>query len=165
MALRLLTAVPSSSFIRSQSKGTSNRSNVNNLSVVGASKAVATANVSDQKIVRRSANYHPPIWDYDYIQSLKSDYLAESFNEQAIRLVGEVRMMLENVMDPVEKLELIDTLQRLGLSYHFQNETKRILDDIHARADQGKVLWKEGSLYATALEFRLLRQHGYNVTQ
>ncbi|KAH1091896.1 hypothetical protein J1N35_019153 [Gossypium stocksii] len=113
MALRLLTAVPSSSFIRSHRKGTSNRSNVNNLSVVGASKAVATANVSDQKIVRRSANYHPPIWEYDYIQSLKSDYLGESFNEQAIRLVGEVRMILENVMDPLEKLELIDTLQRL----------------------------------------------------
>ncbi|KAH1091899.1 hypothetical protein J1N35_019156 [Gossypium stocksii] len=165
MTLRLLTAVPSSSFIRSNRKGTSNRSNVSNLSVVGASKAVATANVSDKKIVRRSANYHPAIWEYDYIQSLKSDYLGESFNEQAITLVGEVRMMLENVMDPLEKLELIDSLQRLGLSYHFQNETKRILEDIHLRADQSKALWKEGNLYATALEFRLLRQHGYNVTQ
>ncbi|KAA3455918.1 terpene synthase 10-like [Gossypium australe] len=140
MALRLLTAVPSSSFIRSNRKGTSNRSNVSNLSVVGASKAVATANVSDKKI-------------------------GESFNEQAIRLVGEVRMMLENVIDPLEKLELIGSLQRLGLSYHFQNETKRILEDIHLRADQSKALWKEGNLYATALEFRLLRQHGYNATQ
>ncbi|MBA0739440.1 hypothetical protein Gogos_012714 [Gossypium gossypioides] len=165
MALSLLTAVPSSSFIRLHTKGTSNRSNVNNLSVVRASKSVATANDSDQKIVRRSANYHPPTWEYDYIQSLKSDYLGESFNEQAIRLLGEVRMMLEKVMDPLEKLELIDTLQRLGLSYHFQDETKRILEDIHIRADQSKALWKEGNLYATALEFRLLRQHGYNLTQ
>ncbi|KAH1091898.1 hypothetical protein J1N35_019155 [Gossypium stocksii] len=165
MALSLLTAVPSSSFIRLHTKGTSNRSNVNNLSVVRASKSVATANDSDQKIVRRSANYHPPTWEYDYIQSLKSDYLGESFNEQAIRLVGEVRLMLEKVMDPLEKLELIDTLQRLGLSYHFQDETKRILEDIHIRADQSKALWKEGNLYATALEFRLLRQHGYNLTQ
>ncbi|MBA0614698.1 hypothetical protein Godav_014963 [Gossypium davidsonii] len=165
MALSLLTAVPSSSFIRLHTKGTSNRSNVNNLSVVRASKSVAKANDSDQKIVRRSANYHPPTWEYDYIQSLKSDYLGESFNEQAIRLLGEVRMMLEKVMDPLEKLELIDTLQRLGLSYHFQDETKRILEDIHIMADQSKALWKEGNLYATALEFRLLRQHGYNVTQ
>ncbi|KAB2064629.1 hypothetical protein ES319_A09G033000v1 [Gossypium barbadense] len=165
MALSLLTAVPSSSFIRLHTKGTSNRSNVNNLSVVRASNSVATANDSDQKIVRRSANYHPPTWDYDYIQSLKSDYLGESFNEQAIRLVGEVRMMLEKVMDPLEKLELIDTLQRLGLSYHFQDETKRILEDIHTRADQSKALWKEDNLYATELEFRLLRQHGYNLTQ
>lgn len=75
MALRFPTAVLSSSFIRSHRKATSNTSNVNHLSVAGASKAVATANVSDQKIVRRSANYHPPIWEYDYIQSLKSDYL------------------------------------------------------------------------------------------
>ncbi|MBA0712463.1 hypothetical protein Golax_011565 [Gossypium laxum] len=165
MALSLLTAVPSSSFIRLHTKGTSNRSNVNNLSVVRASKSVAKANDSDQKIVRRSANYHPPTWEYDYIQSLKSDYLGESFNEQAIRLLGEVRVMLEKVVDPLEKLELIDTLQRLGLSYHFQDETKRILEDIHIRADQSKALWKEGNLYATALEFRLLRQHGYNLTQ
>ncbi|MFQ6652725.1 hypothetical protein Gotur_024454 [Gossypium turneri] len=74
-------------------------------------------------------------------------------------------MMLEKVMDPLEKLELIDTLQRLGLSYHFQDETKRILEDIHIRADQSKALWKEGNLYAIALEFRLLRQHGYNLTE
>ncbi|TYI63730.1 hypothetical protein E1A91_D09G036500v1 [Gossypium mustelinum] len=165
MAFSLVTAVPSSSFIRLHTKGTSNRSNVNNFGVVRASKSVAKANDSDQKIVRRSANYHPPTWEYDYIQSLKSDYLGESFNEQAIRLLGEVRMMLEKVMDPFEKLELIDTLQRLGLSYHFQDETKRILEDIHIRADQSKALWKEGNLYATALEFRLLRQHGYNLTE
>ncbi|MBA0649915.1 hypothetical protein Goklo_017424, partial [Gossypium klotzschianum] len=113
---------PSSSFIRSNRKGTSNRSNVSNLSVLGASKVVSAANVSDKKIVRRSANYHPPIWEYDYIQSLKSDYLGESFNEQAIRLVGEVRMMLENVMDPFEKLELIDSLQRLEIFSGFTDE-------------------------------------------
>ncbi|MBA0614699.1 hypothetical protein Godav_014963, partial [Gossypium davidsonii] len=113
---------PSSSFIRLHTKGTSNRSNVNNLSVVRASKSVAKANDSDQKIVRRSANYHPPTWEYDYIQSLKSDYLGESFNEQAIRLLGEVRMMLEKVMDPLEKLELIDTLQRLEVFSGFMDE-------------------------------------------
>lgn len=30
---------------------------------------------SDINVVRRSANYHPPIWHYDYIQSLRSEYL------------------------------------------------------------------------------------------
>ena len=72
-------------------------------------------------------------------------------------------MMLDKGVDPLEKLELVDTLQRLGLSYHFQNETQRILESI--RDDQRKVLWKKDKLYATALEFRLLRQHGYKVTQ
>ena len=72
-------------------------------------------------------------------------------------------MMLDKVVDPLEKLELLDNLQRLGLSYHFQNETQRILESI--RDDQRKVLWKKDKLYATELEFRLLRQHGYKVTQ
>ncbi|XVF15081.1 hypothetical protein REPUB_Repub09cG0118500 [Reevesia pubescens] len=152
----LLTSVPSTSFIRLYSKGISNRSNHN-------TKFVATANASDPKIVRRSANYHPPIWKYDYIQSLKSDYLGESCKERAIRLVGEVRMMLDQVMDPLEKLELLDSLQRLGLSYHFGNEIKRILESI--RADRSNVSWKKDNFYATALEFRLLRQNGYKVTQ
>lgn len=30
---------------------------------------------TNEKIVRRSANYQPPIWDYDYVQSLNSKYV------------------------------------------------------------------------------------------
>ncbi|XP_022750978.1 (-)-alpha-terpineol synthase-like [Durio zibethinus] len=116
---------------------------------------VATAKVLDQKIVRRSANYHPTIWKDDYIQSLKSDYMGESYGERAVKLVGEVKMMLDKVMDPLEQLELVDALQRLGLSHHFENETKRILEYVTA---------DHTNLYATSLEFRLLRQHGYKVT-
>ncbi|GMI72393.1 hypothetical protein like AT3G25810 [Hibiscus trionum] len=71
--------------------------------------------------------------------------------------------MVEIPMEPLKKLELIDTLQRLGLSYHFQNETKRILEGIWS--DEGEFSWKKDNLYATALEFRLLRQHGYKATQ
>ncbi|XVF61830.1 hypothetical protein PTKIN_Ptkin08bG0162400 [Pterospermum kingtungense] len=137
MSVHLLASVPSSSFIsRNITKGTGNRSNPDRSGVFRATKFVASANVSDKKIVRRSANYHPPIWDYDYIQSLKSDYLVESCNERASRLVGEVRMMLDKVMDPLEKLEIVDTLQSLGLSYHFHPELKNILESIWA--DQTK---------------------------
>ncbi|KAK9014938.1 hypothetical protein V6N11_006073 [Hibiscus sabdariffa] len=159
MTLRLLPPFPISSFITKHTKATNLRA-PRFVTVT----VTATANVSDQKVVsRRSANYHPSIWQYDYIQSLKSNYKEESFNEQATRLVGEVRVMLEKTVEPLEKLELIDTLQRLGLSYHFQKETKRILEGIWS--DEGEFSWKKDNLYATALEFRLLRQHGYKVTQ
>ena len=72
-------------------------------------------------------------------------------------------MMLSNVVDPLEKLELIDTLQRLGVSYHFEEEIKKTLKKIST--DHSCVAWKKDNLYATALEFRMLRQHGSHVNQ
>ncbi|MBA0634787.1 hypothetical protein Godav_029090, partial [Gossypium davidsonii] len=73
-------------------------------------------------------------------------------------------MMLGNVVDPLEKLELIDTLQRLGLSYHFEAEINK--SSKNTSTDRiSTVAWKRDNLYATALEFRLLRQHGYKVDQ
>ena len=63
---------------------------------------------------------------------------------------------------PLDQLELIENLQRLGLAYHFETEIKNILHNIYNNKDDK---WKNENLYATSLEFRLLRQHGYNVSQ
>ena len=70
-------------------------------------------------------------------------------------------MMLHKVVDPLEQLELIEILQRLGISYHLEEEIKRILDGVYNN-DHGGDTWKAKNLYATALKFRLLRQHGYS---
>ncbi|CAL5435351.1 unnamed protein product [Camellia sinensis] len=55
---------------------------------------------------------------------------------------------------------MIDDLQRLGVFYHFEDEIKRGLDNI--RNDDK---WNNEDLHSTALQFRLLRQHGYNIPQ
>ncbi|KAG8482921.1 hypothetical protein CXB51_024326 [Gossypium anomalum] len=121
--------------------------------------------VEDNTIIRRSADYHPPIWDYNYVQSLRNDFVQdESYKEQSSKLKEEVRMMFENVVDPLEKLELIDTIQRLGLSYHFGDEIKKTLKNISIERSN-TIASNRDHLYATALEFRLLRQHGYKVNQ
>ena len=74
-------------------------------------------------------------------------------------------MMLHKVVDPLGQLELIDILQRLGISYHFEGEIKRILEGLNNNIDHGSDAdtLKTKNLYATALKFRLLRQHGYIV--
>ncbi|KAL6312510.1 hypothetical protein AAG906_033287 [Vitis piasezkii] len=102
----------------------------------------------EEIIVRRTANYHPTIWDYDYVQSLRSDYVP----------------MLGKVKKPLGQLELIDVLQRLGIYYHFKDEIKRILNSIYNQYNRAEE-WQRDDLYATALKFRLLRQHGYDVPQ
>ncbi|KAG6675448.1 hypothetical protein I3842_15G102200 [Carya illinoinensis] len=120
--------------------------------------------IIDSTIVRRSANYHPTIWHYDYIQSIRSEYVGELFTQKIDKLKGEVTMMFHKVVDPIKQLELIDTLQRLGVSYHFEDQIRRILKNKHNTHHNGDVCEKQ-SLYAIAIEFRLLRQHGYDVPQ
>lgn len=64
----------------------------------------------------------------------------------------EVKIMLsDRNMKQLEQLEIIDNLQRLGLSYHFEDEIYSILNNL---SDKGS---KRDHLYAKALEFRLLR--------
>ncbi|KAG6655720.1 myrcene synthase, chloroplastic-like [Carya illinoinensis] len=121
-------------------------------------------NSSDSTIVRRSGNYHPTIWHDDYIQSLKSEYVGESYTRKLDNLKEEVTKMFHKMVDPLKKVEMIDILQRLGVSYHFEDEIQRMLDKIHSTHYEGGVC-KEQSLYATALEFRLLREKRYNVPQ
>ncbi|CAL5356745.1 unnamed protein product [Camellia sinensis] len=77
----------------------------------------------NQKVIRRSANYQPPIWDYDYLQSLNSKY-GDVYEKRAAKLKEDVKIMLEKVVDedPLDALEMIDGLQRLGVFYHFKDE-------------------------------------------
>ncbi|KAJ9178990.1 hypothetical protein P3X46_010825 [Hevea brasiliensis] len=119
--------------------------------------------ISSQHIFRRSANYQPSIWDYDYVQSLTSEFLGEVHTKRINKLKEEVRKMLINsqeMMNPLDQVELIDTLQRLGVGYHFQDEIKNTLVNVF----HGNFKMEE-DLYATALQFRLLRQHGFHVPQ
>ncbi|KAH9744557.1 Beta-myrcene/(E)-beta-ocimene synthase 2 [Citrus sinensis] len=61
-------------------------------------------------------------------------------------------------------LELIDDVQRLGLGYRFENEIKRALHRILSWQGYDHVN-PEKDLHVTALRFRLLRQHGFDISQ
>ncbi|KAL7204549.1 hypothetical protein ACSBR2_017592 [Camellia fascicularis] len=117
----------------------------------------------DQKIVRRSANYQPPIWDYDHVQSLDSKYKGNMYVERAAKLKEDVKRMLDKMVDPLAGLEMIDDLQRLGVFYHFEDEIKRVLDSIYNNINDYN--WNKEELYATALKFRLFKQHSYKISQ
>lgn len=73
----------------------------------------------------------------------------------------EVRSMFAAAEKSSERLRLIDSIQRLGLSYHFEDEINEILEHIQKSS---KVDDEEEDLYIIALRFRLLRQHRYYVS-
>ncbi|KAF7834256.1 terpene synthase [Senna tora] len=72
---------------------------------------------------------------------------------------------INNVDESLHQLELIDVLQRLGVSYHFETEINNILENHYKNINKmDKLKGCEKDLYATSLQFRLLRQHGYHLS-
>nr|AIO10970.1 limonene synthase [Eleutherococcus trifoliatus] len=125
--------------------------------------ATATTIDHDQELNRRSANYPPSFWDYNFVKSLTSDYTEEKYVSQVEKLKDEVQHLINGDMDvPLLMLELIDSVQRLGLKYKFEKDIKKALDVIYNDKNDA---WLSSDLYSTALQFRLLRQHGYDVPQ
>ncbi|KAG6437970.1 hypothetical protein SASPL_102901 [Salvia splendens] len=127
------------------------------------------ASCSVQQEVRRSGNYQPTRWDFSYIQSLNSPYDKEEKHlSRREELIVQVEILLqEEKMEHVQQLELIDDLKYLGLSYFFQDEIKEILGFIHShhKCFHNNEACDQRGLYFTALGFRVLRQHGFDVSQ
>ncbi|XP_068340125.1 (-)-germacrene D synthase-like [Pyrus communis] len=105
-----------------------------------------------------SATFSPSIWGDHFLSYASLDVDAE-LEQHVQELKEEVRRMLTTSPENVsQKLNLIDDIQRLGVSYHFGNEIEESLQKIH------KSSYDLDDLYTAALRFRLLRQQGYNIS-
>ncbi|KAJ9540447.1 hypothetical protein OSB04_026953 [Centaurea solstitialis] len=67
--------------------------------------------------------------------------------------------------NPLRTLELVDDLQRLGISYHFHDELSNVLKTIYGCYYESHEKWNTLDLNLKSLGFRLLRQHGYRIPQ
>ena len=74
------------------------------------------------------------------------------------------KMLLEAAHQPQQELKLIDDIQRLGVAYHFEVEIDGALKRLNDTYQELCGTKYEDDLHTLALCFRLLRQHGYNVS-
>ena len=89
----------------------------------------------------------------------------DNLKQQVQELKEEVWSMLTSPVEkPSQKLNLIDALQRLGVSYHFENEIEETLQQLHMTLHDSDDQENDDDLYIVALQFRLLRQQGYNIS-
>ncbi|KAJ6410287.1 hypothetical protein OIU84_007104 [Salix udensis] len=118
----------------------------------------------DHEIIRRTANFHPSIWGDQFISHLPKDnkvHEALEFEVEKLREQVKREILLAAASnDSSQSLDLVDAIQRLGVAYHFESEIEEALQRIH----NNHIDMEGGDLYSTALGFRLLRQHGYNVS-
>ncbi|KAL5839741.1 hypothetical protein ACOSQ4_012349 [Xanthoceras sorbifolium] len=126
-----VTAIPVSSFTGFQRIRLVQQAMTNSrIRVHKPIQCVSTPKLESETIIRRSANYQPSIWDHDYLQSLNSVYTGDVYTRRAELLQEKVKAMIGNVSEPLNQLEFIDTLQRLGLAYHFETEINETLQKV-----------------------------------
>ncbi|KAG4122848.1 hypothetical protein ERO13_D11G293700v2 [Gossypium hirsutum] len=110
--------------------------------------------MSNQK--RPTAKFHPSVWGDIFLSSPTTNVDAKT-KLQHEELKEEVRRMIKGVMDDelLYKLRLIDTIKRLGVSYHFEREIEEVLLNIYEHDYKD-----DQTLETTSLQFRLLRENG-----
>ena len=83
--------------------------------------------------------------------------------ERREQLKGEVCRMFEaaKAMSMADTVKLVDTLERLGIDNHFIKDIDKALYCVH---DNELEFANSNGLHVVALQFRLLRQHGFWVS-
>ncbi|MED6123093.1 hypothetical protein PIB30_046054 [Stylosanthes scabra] len=121
--------------------------------------------LSDSK--RRSANFAPNIWHDTFLKYAHSESVgANQIMKQEVLMHKEkVKICLfSNDNSISQKLSLIDSAQRLDISYYFESEIDKILTQIYNDFTNNNLAIEEGDLHFVALLFRLLRQKGYYIS-
>ncbi|KAM3216246.1 hypothetical protein P3L10_025687 [Capsicum annuum] len=114
------------------------------------------------KITCRFGNHHPIVWRDHFLAYADLPGANEVDEKQHEDLKEEVRKML--VMAPpksLQKLDLINTIQRLGVAYHFEREIEESLSYMNTHYEEWISEVAGDDLHGIALCFRLLRQQGY----
>ncbi|CAJ2652664.1 (-)-germacrene D synthase-like [Trifolium pratense] len=130
--------------------------------------SIASLN-SDAKfeLHRNVADFKPSVWgDYFVQHASESMEFDQNIVAQIETRKNDVRnMLVSKIEKPLAKVHLIDSIIRLGLSYHFEDEIEEILQHVYNDyAENGELTNFEENLCSLAVLFRLLRQQGLYVS-
>uniref|UniRef100_A0A804IM68 Terpene synthase n=1 Tax=Musa acuminata subsp. malaccensis TaxID=214687 RepID=A0A804IM68_MUSAM len=80
------------------------------------------------------------------------------------KLTEDVKQLIYMKKGIEDQLQLIDHLRQLGVAYHFKEDIKDALWTIYGSMEEVRMVLKD-NLHATGLMFRLLREHGFAVSE
>ncbi|KAL3329417.1 hypothetical protein AABB24_036485, partial [Solanum stoloniferum] len=128
-----------------------------NMSKLKISGEMVDSSITSTTTKRPLVNYHSTIWgDFFLSYTPQLTEISSKEKHEHEELKEKVRQMLvESPNNSTQKLVLIDTIQRLGVEYHFKNDIETSIQNIFEESQQSK---NDDDLYIVALRFRLVRQ-------
>ncbi|KXG24532.1 sesquithujene synthase A [Sorghum bicolor] len=109
--------------------------------------------------VRKATTFHPSLWGNFFLTYQPPTAPQQAYMKERAEVLRErVRKVLKDSTELPETLNLILTLQRLGLDYHYENEIEKLLHHIY-NSD-----YNDEDLNLVSLRFYLLRKNGYDVS-
>ncbi|KAM6581689.1 hypothetical protein CsatA_005463 [Cannabis sativa] len=120
-------------------------------------QVLASSQLCDKIIARPTTKFHPSIWGDRFLHYNISEQDLVCKQERVEELIQVVKK--EILSSNHDQLKLIDNLQRLGLSYHFESEIEKLLELLSIGTHH-----QNNNLHDVSLRFRLLRQSGFKVS-
>lgn len=113
--------------------------------------------------VRLIGNFAPTLWGDQFLNFTFDNKLQEKYSKEIELLKDEVKTKLTNPeRNMVDTMNLIDALERLGISYHFEDEIEYKLERYFGLNTNYED--ENYDLSTVSLHFRLFRQHGLQLT-
>ncbi|XP_071737754.1 alpha-isocomene synthase-like [Rutidosis leptorrhynchoides] len=113
------------------------------------------------EVIRPNANFPPSVWGdmfLSYHQQEDEVVIEKVVEELREEVRKEILGSLKDHVHHTNLLRLVDTIQRLGIAYYFENEINQVLRYFY---DSYGDNWSGGAI---AVWFRLMRQHGIFVS-
>ncbi|XP_021726164.1 valencene synthase-like [Chenopodium quinoa] len=111
------------------------------------------------EISRPLADFHPNVWGDQFLTYCPPDEVILRKMEQEAEQLKEIvrKEILVVDKDPKERLVFLDSIHRLGVAYHFENEIEDTYQEFHKKMYDDSSF--EDDLYYVSLRFRLLRHN------
>ncbi|KAE8730345.1 putative Terpene synthase 21 [Hibiscus syriacus] len=119
----------------------------------------------ESEVFRPIATFSKNIWtdQFSPTDDLQSQVF-DSLTKEIDPLKEKVKdMLMASAADPVENVKFIDTLLRVGVSYHFENEIENQLEIIF-KSHHNLFAEYHLDIYSTSVVFRVFKQHGFKMS-
>ncbi|KAK8707368.1 hypothetical protein V6N13_058429 [Hibiscus sabdariffa] len=136
--------------------------NSSSISAAASRQAPSTVTRNQDHAVRPLQNFSPDRWGDRFITLPFTNSELESCSSQVELMKKMVKdMLMSSRDDPIENILLINSLLRLGVSYHFEIEIEEQLSHLFLTFSIDS---KDYDLHTVAVVFQVFRSHGYKMS-